>query len=58
MVQMFRELGDAKLVVPYLHIVWSGWRQLRGYSIVEARCFIREELGEIGAAGHRTDLVR
>jgi len=66
-----QQLGDTKLVVSCLHIFWSEWRQLRtkgrfwgpwGHAFFEdidiMRRLIREELGGIGAAGYRTDLVR
>ena len=66
-----QRLGDTRLVVSYLHTVWSEWRKLgtERWDIVGPvpaehpdmsvmSRLIREELGGIGAAGHRTDLIR
>lgn len=73
-VRRIQQLGDVKLIVSYLHIVWSEWRPLepddrrsralqrpqirhKYHDMSVMRRLIREELGGIGAAGHRTDLV-
>ena len=74
-VQEIRRLRDVKLIVSYLHVVWSEWRKLR-YQLGVSRtprgepiwCMcddmkvmgrvIREELGGVGAAGYRTDLIQ
>jgi len=71
-VRKIQQLGDTRLIVSYLHTVWSEWRKLGSESwdivlgpvpvehpdmSVMSR-LIREELGGIGAAGHRADLIR
>jgi len=70
-VREIQRLGDTRLVVSYLHTVWSEWRKLgtEYWDIVGPvpaehpdmsvmSRLIREELSGIGAAGHRTDLIR
>jgi len=57
-VHAVRQLRDVKLVVSYLCTVWSEWHQL-SYHDRPAMCsLIEEEMGGIGATGHRTDLIR
>jgi len=56
-VQTVQKFGDVGLITSYLFVVWSG----RSYSLPEG-CramfnLIREELGGIGAVGHRADLI-
>ena len=58
MVQIIRELRDTRLIVSYLHIIWSEWCQLGSYGVLVMRQLIREELGGIGAAEHHTDLIQ
>jgi len=70
-VREIQQLGDTRLIVSYLHTVWSEWRKLgtEHWDIVGPvpaehpdlsvmSRLIREELGGIGAAGYRTDLIR
>ena len=56
-VQRIQQLGGVKLIVSYLRIIWSEERQLWDREFSAMHRLIREELGGIGAAGHRTDLI-
>jgi len=58
MVQAIHQIGGVELIVSYLHTVWSEENKLWGDDISAMGRLIREELGGIGAAGHRTDLIR
>ena len=57
-VQTIHQLGGVELIASYLHIVWSEERRLWDEDMSVMGRLIREELSGIGAAGHRTDLVR
>ena len=71
-VRRVQQLGGTNLVVSYLHIVWSEWRRLgfgyrwtpQGRGPLEqidmsVMCrLIREDLGGIELAGHRTELIQ
>jgi len=57
-VQKIRQLGSIKLVVSYLHIIWSEECRLWDYGVSVMGRVIREELSGIGAAGHRKDLIQ
>ena len=56
-VRTIQQLGGVELIVSYLDIVWSEKRGFWYNDIPVMRRLIREELGGIGAAGHRTDLI-
>jgi len=56
--QRVRKLGDVELITSYLWIVWSEWSQITGSELQVVLCLIREELGGIGAAGYRSDLIQ
>jgi len=57
-VQMVRELGDVELITSYLCIVWSEWSDMTHWKFQVMLRLIREELGGIGAAGYRSDLIQ
>jgi len=57
-VQTIHQLGGIELIASYLHIIWSEERGLLHDNIPAIRRLIREELGGIGATGHRIDLIR
>ena len=57
-VQIVRELGDVRLIVSYLLVVWSEFGDFEPIDGSAIRCLIREELGGIEAAGYRADLIR
>ena len=70
-VEEIQRLRDVKLIVSCLHILWSEWRRF-GFGpesfrdpnspwcddTIFMRQLIWKELGGIGAAGYRTDLIR
>ena len=57
-IQKIRRLGNVKLIVSYLHVTWSEKHFSWGSEFLMTGRLIREELGGIGAAGHRTDLIQ
>jgi len=57
-VRGIHQFGGAKLTALYLHTIWSEEHKPRYDEIPVMSRLIREELGEIGAAGYRTDLIR
>ena len=57
-IQTIQQLGGAKLMVSCLHITWSEKHFLWGNEFFMTGRLIRKELGGIGAAGHRTDLIQ
>ena len=57
-IQTIQRLGGARLIASYLYLILSEDRCLWYGDMSTMRLLIREELGEIGAAGHRTDLIR
>jgi hypothetical protein len=56
--QKIRQRGDIGLIASCLHIVWSEWCNVWDNDVSMMHRVIREELGGVGAAGHRTELVR
>jgi len=58
MVQAIQQLGGGELIVSYLHVFWSEEHKIWHRDMSVMRRLIREELGGIGATGHRTDLIR
>jgi len=56
--QMVRKLGDVELITSYLWIVWSERSDITESELQVMLCLIREELGGIGAAGDRSDLIQ
>jgi len=57
-VQRIEQLGGVKLIASYLHIIWSEKNALLCDELSVMGRLIREELGGIGATGHREDLIR
>ena len=56
-VRGIHQFGGAKLIALYLHTIWSEERKFWYDDIQVMRRLTREELGGIGAAGYRTDLI-
>ena len=57
-VQTIQQLGSVKLIALYLCIIWSEERKISSDGFSAMGRLIREELGGIGAAGYRKDLIR
>jgi len=55
---MARELGDMGLITSYLFTVWSKWSWIADSGFQMMLRLVREELGGIGAAGYRADLIQ
>jgi len=56
-VQAIQQFGGVKLIALYLRVIWSEERKISSDGFSAMGRLIREELGGIGVAGYRKDLI-